>query len=327
MKICLIGEYSEILDEGMKNVTSYLYKELSKKHSVLPLDVTKITLDWLKKIREFDPKIIHYTHGPSIISLIAMRILASRSSAETVISATQPRFSFFSRRFIPLFKPNLMLTQSYDTDEMFKGLGCRTQFLPNGIDIDRFVPVSKTIKERLRGRYEVGEDKWVILHVGSIRKRRNIQIFSKIQEIEGVQVIIVGTTSMPVEQEVYKSLKESGCMVWRSYFKNVEEVYQLSDCYIFPATSVLSSIEFPLSVLESMACNLPVISSKFGALARIFEEDDGLVFVDNEEDIIEAVERIKDSDIKAKNREKVLHYSWKNIAEKLEEVYENLETF
>ena len=326
MRICLIGEYSGSLDEGMRNVTTHLYKQLSKKHNVLPLNVNTISLGWLKKMKEFDPEIIHYTHGPSIISLIIMRVLASRSNAKTVISATQPRFSSLTRRFIPLFKPNLILTQSYDADGMFKDLGCITEFLPNGVDIDRFVPVSKMIKERLREKYGVDKDKFVIAHVGSIRSRRNIQIFSKIQEIEGVQVVIAGSTSMPMEQISCKHLLESGCVIWRSYFENVEEIYQLSDCYIFPATNLLSAVQLPLSVLEAMSCNLPVISTKFGALPRIFEEGDGLLFVDNEDDVIDAVEKIKNTDVNIETREKVLPYAWNNIVRRLEGIYEELKS-
>lgn len=324
MRICLIGEYSGNLDEGMRNITSHLYNGLSKKHDVLPLDAKKVYPSWLKKIKEFDPEIIHYAHGPSIISLIIMRVLASRSNAKTVISATQPRFSSLTRRFIPLFKPNLILTQSYDADGMFKDLGCVTEFLQNGVDVDRFVPVSKTIKEQLREKYGVDIDKFVIVHVGSIRSRRNIQVFSKVQEIEEVQVVIAGSTSMPMEQISYKHLLESGCMIWKSYFKNIEEIYQLSDCYIFPATNLLSAIELPLSILEAMSCNLPVISTKFGALPRIFEEGDGLLFVDNEEDVIDALEKVKNSGIKIGTREKVLPYAWGNIVRQLEGIYEEL---
>ena len=196
--------------------------------------------------------------------------------------------------------------------------------LSDVVDVDRFVPVSKTIKEQLREKYGVDIDKFVIVHVGSIRSRRNIQVFSKVQEIEEIQVVIAGSTSMPMEQISYKHLLESGCMIWKSYFENIEEIYQLSDCYIFPATNLLSAIELPLSVLEAMSCNLPVISTKFGALPRIFEEGDGLLFVDNEEDVIDALEKIKNTDVNIGTRGKVLPYAWKNIIKKLEDRYKEV---
>ena len=67
---------------------------------------------------------------------------------------------------------------------------------------------------------------------------------------------------------------------------NIEEVYALSDCYVFPTPPMnkINSIEIPLSVLEAMACNLSVITTKFGALPKVFEEGDGLIFVDDGED-------------------------------------------
>lgn len=324
MKICLIGEYSGNLDEGMRNVTYYLYNELSKKHDVLPLDIKEISLNWLYKIKEFYPGIIHYTHGPSIVSLILAQILASYSNAKTIISATQPRFSFFSKKLIPLFKPDLILTQSYDADIMFKGMGCRTLFLPNGIDIDKFVPASEAVKMRLREKYGVNKNKFVIAHVGPIKRKRNVQVFSEIQGVEGIQVVIAGSTSMPMEQNVYDCLKESGCIVWRSYFEHIEEIYQLSDCYIFPATNSLSSIELPLSILEAMSCNLAIISTRFGALPRIFEEGEGLLFIDDGNDIIDVLTKVKNIDTNIKTRGKVLPYSWEKVVEKLEGIYEEL---
>ncbi len=324
MRICLVGDFSENLDEGMRKVTFYLYKELSRKHDVLPLNSRKISLGFLKKISDFNPGIIHYTHGPSIISLMALGILALFSKAKTVTSATHSEFPFPLKRFIPLFKPDIILTQSYNTDKMFRNFGCKTEFFPNGVDMAKFISVSEKRRAELREKYGIDKEKFIILHVGSIVKRRNIKNFSKIQKKEGNQVIIVGSTSIPMEEGLYKFLKENGCIVWRSYLKDIEEIYQLSDCYIFPAKNVISSIELPLSVLEAMSCNLPVITTKFGALPRIFKEGDGLSFVDEEDDLVTTLESVKKSNIDIKTREKVIPYSWENIGEKLEEIYHKL---
>ena len=80
----------------------------------------------------------------------------------------------------------------------------------------------------------------------------------------------------------------------------------------------------PLSVLESMSCNLPVITTKFGALPKVFEEGDGLFFVENEREIFMVLEKIKNTNMKVKTREKVLPYSWENIGKRLEKIYSNL---
>ena len=159
------------------------------------------------------------------------------------------------------------------------------------------------------------------MHVGSVRQRRNIQVLNRIQRKENNQVLIVGSTSTLMEQGVYKSLIENGCIVWRTYCESIEEIYALSDCYVFPVINKLGSVEMPLSVLEAMSCNLPVISTKFGALSRVFKEGDGLTFVDNEEGFIGEWEKSKNTDVKIKTREKVLPYSWENVGKKLDKIY------
>ena len=105
------------------------------------------------------------------------------------------------------------------------------------------------------------------------------------------------------------------------YIDSIEEIYSLSDCYIFPTTNKIASIEFPLSVLEAMASNLPVISTKFGALPRVFSEGEGLIFTDNENDFQNHLDYIKNYNRNVNTRSKILTYSWENVANKLEDIY------
>ena len=112
-------------------------------------------------------------------------------------------------------------------------------------------------------------------------------------------------------------------MIWKKYVENIEEIYALADCYVFPTTNSIGSIELPLSVLEAMSCNIPVVATRFGALPRVFQEDDGLIFADKEEDFFQGLERIRNG-TEVRNREKVLPYSWRNTALRLEKIYEEL---
>lgn len=325
MKICIIGEYSGNLEEGMRKTTFYLREELSKRHKVLALEIKKIfSRGFLGEIKEFNPQIIHYVHGPSVKSFIIVKAIAFYcGDTKTVMSATHPASFRFSKAIIPFIKPDLVLTQSDERERMFIDLGCKTKFLPGGVDNEKFVPVSNDVKEELRDKYGIDNDKFVILHVGSIKKGRGIEIFKKIGiETEENQVIIIGNRSMGIEKYLYQSIKESGCNVWVKYFKNIEEIYALSDCYVFPTPPMnrINSIEIPLSVLEAMSCNLPIITTRFGALPRVFREGEGLFFAENEKEILDVLEKIKKG-VKVKTREMVLPYSWENIAKRLEEIY------
>ncbi len=218
-----------------------------------------------------------------------------------------------------------MLTQSDESNKMFIDSGCKTEFLPSGVDTKKFVPASRDIKEKLREKYGIDKKKFVILHVGSIKKGRGIEIFKKIQTKRD-QVLILGNKSMGIEKQVYQSIKEEGCKIWVEYFSNIEEIYALSDCYIFPTspTNRISSIETPLSILEAMSCNLPVITTKFGALPRIFDEGHGLIFAETEEEFSNKLKEIKNGDVDVRTRDEVLPYSWKNVGERLERIYDGL---
>lgn len=340
MRICLIGDCTGNIDEGMKKVTLHLSKELSTNHQVLLVNPKRVfSRGFWKDIKNFRPQIIHYVPGPSIFSFAIVKALALYCrSAKTIMSAMHPgfygfrgfsygaynAFSSICKNLVPLLKPNLILVQSHQSEEMFTKLGCSTQFLPNGVDIEKFIPVSETTKRELRKKYSLDEEKFVILHIGSIKKWRNVWLLKKLQK-ENNQVLIIGSTSTGRDKGLCQQLREEGCLVWTDYVENIEEVYALSDCYVFPTMEdKIGSIETPLSILEAMSCNLPVVSTRFGALPRVLEEGDGLIFANKEQDFHHAIERVKNDDLEIKTREKVLSYSWEHIAKRLEEIYEQL---
>jgi glycosyltransferase involved in cell wall biosynthesis len=80
----------------------------------------------------------------------------------------------------------------------------------------------------------------------------------------------------------------------------------------------------PLSVLEAMSCNLPVVTTRFGALPRAVESGDGVIFVESRDELVKGVESIQDSHTEVNTRDKVLCYSWENIEVRLEEIYRAL---
>jgi len=334
MRICLLGDISGNSDEGMKNVSRHLCHELSKRHEVLSVAPRAVfSRSELKRVREFGPEIIHYVHGPSVKSFIVVRFLARHcKNTRTVMSATRPELSVLSKRVIPFLRPDLMLVQSYGSEGMFRKLGCKTKFLPNGVDVRKFAPISRDQKIKLRLKYGIDQEKYIILHIGGIKANRNLGILSELQQGNN-QVIVIGSTSQPLENNVYRNLAKSGCIVWRKYFENINEIYEISDCYVFPVanridgkeipTSKLGCIDLPLTVMEAMACNLPVITTRFGALPRMFTEGDGFFFAEVDRDISQRLDAIKNG-VKINTREKVLAYSWAKIVEALEGIYGNL---
>lgn len=337
MRICLVADYSEP-DEARKVIVHNLYRELSKNHEVLKADIRNLfSMGFWKGIREFEPHIIHYIPGASPLSFAITNLMKiSSTKPKTVMSTMLIPFhdpfhgfyyfsSYLTKWTIPFIKTDLVLVQSEEAEKMFKRLGCDVMFMVcSGVDIKRFAPVSGKEKKELRDKYGIDHEKFIILHVGSIRKWRNVEIFKGLQSNNaGTQVVIVGRTSIKFERDVALNLEKAGCKMINEYVPKIEEIYALSDCYVFPTSDPIGGIDIPLSVLEAMATNLPVISTKFGGLPRIFGDGDGFIFVEKEEEFHIAIEMLING-VNVKTREKVLSYSWENIAKKLEEIYEEL---
>jgi glycosyltransferase involved in cell wall biosynthesis len=280
-------------------------------------------------MRAFHPDIIHYVTAPTMASLCvlsAARTVVSRR-AKLVVSAIHPNgfdilHNPIKRLLIPFVRPDICLTQSLPFDAGLRSRGFRTVLFPNGIDLEKFSPAPQGAKTELRARYGIDPSKFVVLHVGHIRENRGLRILCTIaREMPDVQVVIVGSTHFKTDQHLLDDLRRSGCLVLNQYFPHIEEVYQMADCYLFPKGA---TIFLPLSVLEAMACNIPVISHSFDGLSAFFTPGDGLCIAENEDGIKEALRYVTVTDRHVNTRGKVLPYSWVHMCEQLLEIYSSL---
>ncbi len=336
MRILLIGLSRGITDEGMCNVTENIFHSLENRHEVLCVPPRSVVgRAARRRIRAFSPDLVHYVHGPTLRSLVLTCYLSKRYRCRSVISATRPFFTDASERLIPFLRPDVVLSQSWHGEQVFRKHGVTAEFLPNGVDVERFRPVaSPSRKQELRRKHGIDPEKFVILHVGGIRRNRNIRPLSRFQSLPDAQVVVVGSITTTSDNDVQEQLLKDGCAVIHSFQQSIEEWYQLADCYVFPLEdnrgasfgshyNAIGCIDTPLSVLEAMSCNLPVISTPFGALPRLFQDVEGLNFCAAEEQP-EQIARLIGRAVDAKTRASVLPYSWAKITEKLESVYRKL---
>ena len=324
MRICLLGDISGNLDEGMKNTTYYLYRELLKSHKVIVLHPRQVLRpSAVLKIKKFRPDVLHYVHGSSIRSFLVVKYLASvLPRSKSIVFITHPEFSKWESLGLGFFKPDLVLVQSKLMDDFFSRKGFKTYWLPSGVDINKFSSVSETRRLELRRKYQLEEDKFIVLHIGPIRANRNLELLIPIHQQEGIQVVIAGSTTVRADENVVKQLRDAGCIVWVKYFPNIEELFQLADCYVFPVMSDDGAVQVPLTVLEAAACNLPVITTPFGGLPDLVGEREGLFYVRTPKEILSAVEHCKNC--KVEPRKWAVEFSWERIGRQLVNLYETL---
>ncbi|MBI4302331.1 MAG: glycosyltransferase [Chloroflexi bacterium] len=322
MRVCLVSNYTGRSDEGMRKVAFHMEEGLSQRHQVLHLSLSRVlSPSFWKEARDFKPHIIHYVPGSSLWSFAITRALAWLTGGRTVLSAHFIPRSFLSRCLLLFFKPDLVLVQSEETEAHFSHLGCVIKFFPNGVDTQRFSPATEEEKACLRRRFGLEEKKFYFVHVGPIVKGRGLEALAEVLDMKNSDIIVVGSVTIPANPRLMKKLEQRGCIVWHSYIENIEEAYRLADGYVFPTPpGSRHAVELPLSVLEAMACNLPIVATKFGALPRLVEEGDGFFWLNGRASLQRQVAAVKEG-TGVKTREKVSSYSWGNVISQLEQFY------
>lgn len=322
MKVCLVGHFSDALDEGLRNVAKYLGSALEENGIELKKLAISSFREW-KSVRTFRPDIMHFVLTPTTRGVVTAKLISTlHPEAKTVISAVHP--SLAGARLLRPFMPDVVLVQSKQSERLFKSVGCETRFFPNGVDIEKFKPKSQEHIRRLRDELGIPIQSFVVLHLASMRKQRNLGVFKTIQRQEGYQVILVARENEAGGKQLIHELQEAGCLVWRKHFANIEDVYNVANCYVFPTIEAKACIETPLSVLEAMACNLPVVTTRFGALPGLFHEGSGLYFAEGVEQILGVTQVIKNGKPRVDTRHLVSQYSWGNLAADLIRIYNEL---
>jgi len=135
----------------------------------------------------------------------------------------------------------------------------------HGVDHNMFVR-NESSRVFLRRKYDVSSC-FVVINVGQLRKyKRQIDIVKALQGIPNVAFILVGNGEE--EKNIKKSARNKGVRL--IHFKYVPErllvdLYNVADVYVH--TSILEG--FGLTVLEAMACGLPIIAYKVADFDRI----------------------------------------------------------
>jgi glycosyltransferase involved in cell wall biosynthesis len=341
LRIMFISEvWSEPFDEGIKNVAYSLNRELEKRADLLtvtkkenktgnlnivkiPLNKLFLSLELRNLIREFSPDIIFYLPGTSLTfySFVRAKILKAMSRMPKVVMlGLQHRgYSSVQKYLISnILRPNMLLLLSRSDNIEFLKNRVKIKILPPAVDKTRFCQATEIEKENIRYRYNMPDDKTIVLHVGHIRTTRNIEALIEVQKIDDVQVVVVDSSSTLTEKPLRDNLLKRGIKIIEGYQPNIPDFYKMSDIYIFPVFSRIAAIDMPLSVIEAMSCNLPVISTRFGGLSDNFTEDKGLKYFNNPAELPELVMSMKSMSREGVlNDKKVAPFSWNRFGEEV----------
>jgi glycosyltransferase involved in cell wall biosynthesis len=273
----------------------------------------------IRRMRREGVRVVIYvpTQSATLGSLVRSALVRSLTGARVVLLSFQPRaLSSLSRPGMRWLGPDRLLTPDPSMVREAERHGVRAGFLPIGADTGRFHPVDGQRKLELRRRYGLPTDRRIVLHVGHARRLRGLAALVGLGS-DITSVVVVGT-SLGADAGMVRWLRRSGVWVLDRYLPEVQEIYQLADAYVFPVRDAGGASAAPLSVLEAMACNLPVVSTRFGALPALFEEGRGFAFADTpaqmRAEVLSAV-RLPPEDVGT--RSQVLPLTWPAAADAL----------
>lgn len=133
--------------------------------------------------------------------------------------------------------------------------------LNNAINTDAFL-YNESTRNAIREKYGIGND-WLIGHVGRFNYPKNheylIDVFNHLIKIHpDSKLILVGEGDLREGiAEKVKKLNMSDNVIFTGLQRNVNEILQAVDCFVFP-----SHYEgLPLTVIEAQAASLPCVIS------------------------------------------------------------------
>ena len=161
----------------------------------------------------------------------------------------------------------------------------RTTVINNGVDTARFEPADASARVRVRRGLGIPGDCFAIAIVAALRPEKNhgllFEAFRRSETGKGSGrrpfILVVGDG--PEAGRLKREASSSGLgdsVVFLGRREDVEKVLRASDISVLCSHPVVET--FPLAVLESMSCGVPVISTRVGSVQEIIDDGvDGLL--------------------------------------------------
>jgi glycosyltransferase involved in cell wall biosynthesis len=148
--------------------------------------------------------------------------------------------------------------------------------IPNSVDTTRFVPVDPAQKPLLRRKLNLPQNATIAIYTGRLVSYKGLPLLLKVwKEIccrhENVILLLAGTGGLDIhncETELHEYVRSAGLekdVLFLGAVQNVPEYLQAADLFVFPT----ENDAFPSSIVEAMACALPVLTTPVGAIKTI----------------------------------------------------------
>ena len=270
----LTRRYSGLLPfEMIGDVPVYRLPVLKTK-ALASIAFTATGISLIKRLR---PDIIH-AHGllsPTTMAVMAKRLWGTPIASKSLRGGILGDFERLINR--PLGRYRYHVLQKYvdafiaisnEIKDEFIESGVPSEkcnFIPNGVKLDKFLPVDTSAKIQLRRQLQLPEG-MIVIFAGRLEREKRVDDLVKVwQEVQQQHpdkyLLILGTGS----QETRLKEMATGNVLFKGAVDNVAPYLQASDMFVLP--SVAEGLSNAL--LEALATGLPVVVTATGGTTDI----------------------------------------------------------
>ncbi len=233
-------------------------------------------------------------------------------------------FKFYDNKFFWFFFKSMLLTANQliavnlEDEKRLKKYFKKVTYLPNGVDLTLYKKIKPKIENKISFIGRIHEQKGVVYL---------LEAFSKIvKKFPSFKLELIGEINDYAKQLQKKFPSKK--IVWRGAISDRKEIIRsLKSAYCIVLPSLWEGL--PLTLFESLATKRPVILSDIPAFKSVIKDQALFFKVKDSQDLANKLQEVIKDKIKAnalgeKGEKLSRQYTWKKIAKKLEEVYENV---
>lgn len=285
---------------------------------------------YLKMLKKWKPDIIHI-HSEASASILAKSV-AKATNAPIIMTwhTDYAKFAFheyhslapveFAARElmkIAYHGASIITVPSYKAKTILDGYGVKfpNTIIPNGIALDKFYrDVTEEEKKALREKYNIGEDKKILVILSRLSPEKNIsellEYFPELLKYDPkLHLLISGIGPDKENLESLASKLGINDNVTFTGFVKPEDTYlyyKLGIAFLSASTFEMHSLTY----LEAMACGLPLICRNDLCLKGVLDDgENGYIYNDKKEFVNKTLELIKNESLRREMSDKALKRS------------------
>ncbi len=218
---------------------------------------------------------------------------------------------------------DLVICASELLNKKYKDMKCKTVItVPHGIDLTNFKLINKL---EARKKINLPSDKKIIVYSGSLGNNdgldKLIESYDILKKTGNFLLVLAGNGPFR-----HKLKKREDIVSLNLNHSDVPYLLNSADVLVipYPKNRLTNYCDYPLKLLEYMSVNKHIVSTNFGNIHKILDNND-LLDTERPEDLAELISKKLINNYPTNYRKIVMEYSWEIMGKKLNNILKTLD--